>query len=38
METRSLWRCKGATKSENVDVLKSSGKKPDIKKLQKVGL
>ncbi len=30
METRSLWRYKGVVKSENVDVLKSSGKKPDI--------
>ena len=30
METRSLWRHKGVVKSENVDVLKGSGKKPDI--------
>jgi hypothetical protein len=30
METRSLWRYKGVVKSENVDVLKASGKKPDI--------
>ena len=30
METRSLWRHKGIVKSENVDVLKGSGKKPDI--------
>lgn len=30
METRSLWRYKGVIKSENVDVLKGSGKKPDI--------
>ncbi len=30
METRSLWRYKGVVKSENVDVLKGSGKKPDI--------
>jgi len=30
METRSLWRYRGVVKSENVDVLKGSGKKPDI--------
>ncbi|HUX47980.1 MAG TPA: hypothetical protein VMV76_02210 [Dehalococcoidia bacterium] len=30
METRSLWRYKGVVKSENIDVLKGSGKKPDI--------
>ncbi len=30
METRSLWRHRGVIKSENVDVLKGSGKKPDI--------
>jgi hypothetical protein len=30
METRSLWRYKGVVKSENVDVLRASGKKPDI--------
>jgi hypothetical protein len=30
METRSLWRYKGVVKSENVDVLKGSGRKPDI--------
>ena len=30
METRSLWRYKGVVKSENVGVLKGSGKKPDI--------
>jgi len=30
METRSLWRYKGVAKSENVDVLKGSDKKPDI--------
>jgi hypothetical protein len=30
MNTRSLWRYKGVIKSENVDVLKCSGKKPDI--------
>ena len=30
LETRSLWRYKGVVKSENVDVLKVSGKKPDI--------
>jgi hypothetical protein len=29
-ETRSLWRVKGIVKSENIDVLKSSGKRPDI--------
>jgi hypothetical protein len=29
-ETRSLWRYKGVVKSENVSVLKSSGKQPDI--------
>jgi len=30
METRSLWRFKGVVRSENIDVLKSSGKRPDI--------
>ena len=30
IETRSLWRFKGVVKSENVDALKGSGKKPDI--------
>jgi len=30
METRSLWRFKGAVRSENIDVLKGSGKRPDI--------
>src|SRR4030042_423419 len=30
METRSLWRYKGVVKSENVDVLKGSGKNPYI--------
>ena len=30
METRSLWRQIGVVKSENIDVLKGSGKKPDI--------
>ncbi len=30
MQTRSLWRYKGVVKSENVDLLKGSGKKPDI--------
>ena len=30
MDTRSLWRYKGVVKSENVNVLKSRGKKPDI--------
>lgn len=30
VETRSLWRLKGVVKSENVDVLKGSGKRPDI--------
>ena len=30
METRSLWRFKGVIRSENIDVLKSSGKRPDI--------
>jgi hypothetical protein len=29
-ETRSLWRYRGVVKSENVAVLKGSGKKPDI--------
>jgi len=29
-ETRSLWRFKGVVRSENIDVLKSSGKRPDI--------
>ena len=30
MKTRSLWRFKDAVRSENIDVLKSSGKRPDI--------
>jgi hypothetical protein len=30
MGTRSLWRYKGVVKSENIDVLKGSGKRPDI--------
>jgi len=30
IETRSLWRFKGVVRSENIDVLKSSGKRPDI--------
>src|SRR3989304_2883012 len=30
METRSLWRFKDVVRSENIDVLKSSGKRPDI--------
>ena len=30
METRSLWRFQGVIRSENIDVLKSSGKRPDI--------
>lgn len=30
IETRSLWRLRGVVKSENIDVLKSSGKRPDI--------
>ena len=30
VETRSLWRFKGVVRSENIDVLKSSGKRPDI--------
>ncbi|MDO8750863.1 MAG: hypothetical protein Q7K03_06940 [Dehalococcoidia bacterium] len=29
-ETRSLWRVKGVVRSENTEVLKSSGKRPDI--------
>jgi hypothetical protein len=29
-ETRSLWRYKGVVKSENIEVLRSSGKRPDI--------
>jgi hypothetical protein len=29
-ETRSLWRQIGVVKSENIDVLKKSGKRPDI--------
>lgn len=29
-ETRSLWRFRGVVKSENIDVLKGSGKRPDI--------
>jgi hypothetical protein len=28
--TRSLWRYRGVVKSENIDVLKSGGKRPDI--------
>jgi len=30
METRSLWRFKGVVRSENINVLKGSGKRPDI--------
>jgi len=30
MKTRSLWRQIGVVKSENIDVLKSRGKRPDI--------
>jgi hypothetical protein len=30
METRSLWRFRGVVRSENTDVLKGSGKRPDI--------
>jgi len=30
METRGLWRYKGVVKSENIDVLMSGGKRPDI--------
>jgi hypothetical protein len=30
VETRSLWRFKGVVRSENIDVLKGSGKRPDI--------
>lgn len=30
MGTRSLWRYKGVVKSENIDVLKGGGKRPDI--------
>jgi len=30
METRSLWRFKGVVRSENTDVLRGSGKRPDI--------
>ncbi len=30
VETRSLWRLKGVVRSENIDVLKGSGKRPDI--------
>ena len=30
METRSLWRLKNVVRSENIDVLKRSGKRPDI--------
>jgi len=30
MGTRSLWRYKGVVRSENIDVLKGSGKRPDI--------
>src|SRR3989304_7425606 len=29
-QARSLWRYKGVVKSENIDVLKGSGKRPDI--------
>ena len=29
-ETRSRWRYRGVVKSENIDVLKGSGKRPDI--------
>jgi hypothetical protein len=29
-ETRSLWRFKGVVRSENIDILKGSGKRPDI--------
>jgi hypothetical protein len=29
-ETRSLWRFRGVVRSENIDVLKGSGKRPDI--------
>ena len=29
-ETRSLWRFKGVVRAENIDVLKGSGKRPDI--------
>ena len=28
--TRSLWRKQGVVKDENIDVLKGSGKRPDI--------
>lgn len=30
METRSLWRFKDVVRAENIDVLKSRGKRPDI--------
>ena len=30
METRSFWRFRGVVRSENIDVLKVSGKRPDI--------
>ncbi|MFW6116239.1 MAG: hypothetical protein ACOC6F_00795 [bacterium] len=30
METRSLWRFRGVVRSENIDVLRGSGKRPDI--------
>ncbi len=30
METRSLWRFKDVVRSENIDALKSSGKRPDV--------
>lgn len=30
IETRSLWRSKNVVKFENVDIMKYSGKKPDI--------
>lgn len=30
IETRSLWRFKGVVRSENIDILKGSGKRPDI--------
>ena len=30
IETRSLWRFKDVVRSENIDILKGSGKRPDI--------
>jgi len=30
IETRSLWRFKDVVRSENIDVLKGRGKRPDI--------